>query len=119
MTPLLVFIISIFCLAAFAALWRPKFNPPIVVVCAITSGVLGWYFFSLHVEEIMVEFFPPEPFASVETIMRETNYQLLLIQTFQSFGWSIGILYFWIIFGICYSLRAKIKKQPITLDRIS
>lgn len=111
MTPFLIFITSIFCLAAFAALFRPKFNPPIAVVCAITSGVLGWYFLSLHVEEIMVEFFPSEPFASVENIMTETDYAFMIRHLLYIYGWLIGLLYFWIIFGVCYLVKVLSKKS--------
>jgi hypothetical protein len=113
MAPFLIFIILIFFMAVFAAFVRPKFNELIVVACALVSCFIGWYCLSLRTEEIFMRFFPPEPFASVEKIMTETNYEILLLHTLESFGWAIGLLYFWVVFGICWLIKTKLKKIKI------
>ena len=111
MIPFLILITSIFFMAVFAAFVRPKFNELIIVTCTLASGIIGWYFLSIRTEEIFIWLFPPEPFASVEWIMKEANYEYLLIHTCQSFGWAIGLLYFWVVFGIFYLLKTQLKKS--------
>lgn len=70
-----------------------------VILCLVTLCVVWGILYS----SFGLVIFPPDTasaFALVETIMRETEFDITMRYVAEKFGWILGLVYFWVCWGL-------------------
>ena len=105
----LLLLLVMYGIVAFGLLWWRRSNAIIVISCAISSILVGYYVFTYNAEVVLGFIYPQSesPFTSVESVVREVQFAWQLRYYFEGFGWLIGLIYFGILYLVVYICRYR------------